>query len=511
MKRTHEEDGGRDPRVWHGGHRPPEVVDVYTFNSHLLTPRYIDRTPWDLLLNIRFEFLDYIRQYFIKRDEIIHYILEQKTIDRMESFPDVAYIERILERHQIQYAWGNLIMPILCADMGACWLDSYGHCGVMRGGPMERKELNAPRITALADYNVFASSLVHSMHFYGCIIVLPKRLDHGYVLVTDPLNHHPPPSEIVENFTHGALKILELKRTHAGKAREHGGGSPEKRIKVVFVKHPEYLKQSLDEHTGDLACCFWTIMQLTYWLTRFGGTEGRDADKFIEYLDGMFSQHSGRYDFDSVNTTMKEVDRDISMESVRFHCLLMTQYIAQLDDLRAIGNACTPPVSLKEFLGQGAVKCFGALMNPRTNEVYPNYIPAGSMSAVQHYKELKARCLEIKDNHSKLKEFLDRLPSIDLIRICISNMEERSEVESYKYRNWSLVYDPMRITPLLSRPKNAKHICDYHTIFDNAQEQLHRRPAKSASVSLDEDRRSASASSAQGQEPTLVELDQDSQ
>jgi len=281
-----------------------------------------------------------------------------------------------------------------------------------------------------------------------------------------------------ESFVNVAANILQMKKGASGIVHDA-------QIKVVVVRHPDYLTQTLDEETGDSACSFWAVVLVSHWIMKFRDHLSKDPDSFTKFLEDTFVGSRGTYDFVKVNSTATEFDRDISMESVRLHALLMAQYFAQLDDLRTVGLSQSPPTPFKELIESGSVPALQMLYDRRRNRLYSEYRGAGLGGAKEHYQALgREYRAQVAASRTKedLKVYLRRLSNVDLIRICISDIQRKSDIESYTFETCTQEYDRGRYTDDVTKLKRYTQMCEYQVVTNNAYEDdiSARRPPPSS-------------------------------
>lgn len=363
------------------------------------------------------------------REDLVQYITSGFRVDQDY---DVSYMHRALDHSAYQISWGNFLMPTLCSRSNAQWMDSYQTIdlehepGKLSPSDYQRKKKNW---LELVRKPVLATSRTNGGHFNACLYVFPNdQMKQGYVIAMDPYNTGLP--ELQDKFENIAKNLVVLKRTVFQDPEvqdKRGALDPAEappRMRFVMVTHPPHLTQGLDS-----GCSLWCLFQLTYWINHFKMVCHGNPDAFCDFLDNLFST-APAYDFTVVNFMQTVVDREASMRSVRRFGLLQLQYIAQAKDAydtfassRGAGKQTKESKAAMndEFDRMMKEEPYRLLKDVQAR--HSGYVLAGNSGSVIHYQDLCNQYAKLASAEQK-KGFLNNLPTLDLIRLCLKGAYE---------------------------------------------------------------------------------------
>lgn len=441
-----------------------DVIGVRTFDWKCIHPVTDTVSPWDLLVAVPFVHLERMSKY-VDKEELVKYAMNEPGVGSTDGCDIALLLERVLDRNRFQGAWGNILMPPLCALRGACWADSYACHSLVQSAPIGPNIMRNADVVELAKFDVVAMSRAIDGHFYGCVVVYPRTLDHGYVLCMEPLDSgiH---SDLQTVFVDIARNLMTVKYNLPPLSQgAMDKDRPTPAIKMIMVKHPAYMRQKLGEPDGDLACSFWNMIQLTHWVDCFGRLCNKDSDEFVKFLDKNLDLGSMTYDLCAVRPIECTVHRTKSLETIRYYGLLFLQYLAQYSDLKYIANTKDPVLNMRELL-RNRDECMRTLERKARRSVFGAYVLAGDERSVEHYERLYK---EYTDTDPQLRrKFMDELPAIDLVRFGIFKLvramtnAERKVILKVR----AMYFDYSRSLPPTLQKMKENEICDFTVIYE---------------------------------------------
>jgi hypothetical protein len=374
---------------------------------------------------------------YISKHDLTQYILSdfQSTHDF-----DLSHMHKILDHNMYQIPWGNFIMPSLCTQCNAVWMDSF-HTENLTQEPSTLSYDDYARKKRLwleiIGKPVMATSRTDGGHFNGCLYVFPRDpLKQGFIILMDPYNVGK--KSLYQGFKNIARNLIKIKRTAFmdpevnDKSCTLDPSGPAPQMNFIMVTHPAHLTQGVDS-----GCAFWCLFQLTYWINHFGSSSiNKDPDIFSDFLTNLFST-APEYDFNKINLKQTVVDRENTMRNVRRFGLLQLQYLAQAKDaydcLMPEGSeseTTSPHQKLMRKVERDME--FDKLMseNPRSllkrlQTANHGYVSAGSFHAIEHYNTLKHRYSTIANIREK-EAFLSSQNTLDLLRLCMMGAYKHS-------------------------------------------------------------------------------------
>jgi len=390
--------------------------------------------PWKLYRSTPLPILNQAISHFLPREEIIRHILGGMLDYDRSTGIDFAYINQAMNKSQFQWDWGGIMMPPFCADSSAAWLISHDTAPLARSAPITHAESQRPYIQEVASRHVVAGTLSNTLHFHSYLIAFPRHLDHGYVLCMDPLSRDID-QEIYSQVVNIAKNLLRVKKTN-------GELPVTPRMKAVTVTHPARFTQILGGAQGDVACSFWATLQAAHWLWAYRKDCKMDPDRFVKFLDESLDTRRGNYDFNLTKNYTAEVDREDTMLSLRRHGCLALQYLAQVADLQAVvdrkGLSGEDFSTFDELLKGDPGIIYQYLTQVASPDVFEKYVMAGTQNAAKHYFDLLSE-LSACGGESEKRRMLSKLPLIDLVRISLSAVEQRS-ADRIQFRWWAFAF-----------------------------------------------------------------------
>lgn len=341
---------------------------------------------------------------------------------------------------QFQSNYCEMLLKPICDDLNVEVVNPYYlKCPSFIQLQKKNFQKMTPWKARMISCKLFVSYVEVDHHFIGVIISIPETSAEGFVLVLNPMWSGPDSETETHREQHRELEtgvkalveyILSIKMIH-GQFRKTKGGKPQAPdMRIVYVGHPPGLTQK-----GDLCCSFWCFFLLFVWVKYLRNQRVHESGNLVCLrFQNIFPVGNTEYDFRQVNS-MDTVDPVYSMSDIRSYLLLLWQFYLQMKDLAKKHSEVIPEDPMEAMLeGELHVKRWAKFnpirkMNGKEIKEFvskhmPEYVLAGSPSAVKHYRTLSERFRMCDTVDNKL-HYLNRLPDIDVFRIMLGMYDDK--------------------------------------------------------------------------------------